>query len=225
MNFNDFLEIFSHPRINRYLLTVEGDKRKVQTLYRKNLKLSQEMFTIISCFEIALRNKIDRHYAHIYGEEWLSDAINMGGIFDTPQTQKTKKIIWGVKTKLGDNYTHSKLVAELDFGVWRNLFANPQFVAGGQNLLRIFPSKPKSSVSIQYNHTYFFNELAKINIIRNRIAHHEPICFYQNTINTQYVRQNYNLILQFFNWMNINASDLLYGLDHIQKVCDEIDNL
>lgn len=206
-------------------MAVGGDKRKVQTLYRKNLKLSQEMFTIISCFEIALRNKIDRHYTHIYGEEWLSDAINMGGIFDTSQTQKTKKIIWGIKTKLGNNYTHSKLVAELDFGVWRNLFANHQFVAGGQNLLRIFPSKPKSSVSMQYNHTYFFNELAKINIIRNRIAHHEPICFYQNTINTQYVRQNYNLILQFFNWMNINASDLLYGLDHIQKVCDEIDNL
>lgn len=39
-------------------MAVEGDKRKVQTLYRKNLKLSQEMFTIISCFEIALRNKL-----------------------------------------------------------------------------------------------------------------------------------------------------------------------
>lgn len=225
MNFDDFVEIFSYPRVNRYLLAVGGDKRKAQTLYRKNLKLSQEMFTIISCFEIALRNNIDKHYTTIYGVDWLSNSVNKGGIFDTLQTQKTKKIIWGVRSKLNNNYTHSKLIAELDFGVWRNLFANPQFVAGGQSLLKIFPSKPKSSTSIQYNHTYIFNELAKINIIRNRIAHHEPICFSQNTINTQYVRQNYNLILQFFNWMNINYSDLLYGLDHIQKVCDEIDNI
>lgn len=225
MNFDNFVEIFSYPRVNRYLLSVGGDKRKAQTLYRKNLKLSQEMFTIISCFEIALRNRIDNHYTAIYGNNWLYKSINKDGIFDTPQTQRTKKIIWGMKEKLGDNYTHPKLIAELDFGVWRNLFASPQFVAGGQNLLKIFPSKPKSSVSIQYNHTYIFNELAKINILRNRIAHHEPICFSANSISTQYVRENYNLILQFFNWMNINSSDLLYGLDHIQKVCDEIDDI
>lgn len=29
------------------------------TLYRLNLRLSQEMFTIVSCLEVALRNAID----------------------------------------------------------------------------------------------------------------------------------------------------------------------
>jgi len=119
------------------------------------------------------------------------------------------------------------LIAELDFGLWRYLFARPQFVAGGQNLLQIFPSKPRSSVSMQYNNTYIFNELTKINELRNRIAHHEPICFKNNTavIDTNYIRQIYNLILQLFTWMNINAAELLYGLDHIQNVCNEIDKL
>ena len=36
-----------------------GDTRRAMTLYRYNLKLSQEMFTLISCFEVALRNRID----------------------------------------------------------------------------------------------------------------------------------------------------------------------
>lgn len=227
MVFDDFKDVISEQRMNRYLFSVNNNTRNAQTLYRKNLKLSQEMFTIISCFEVALRNKINKHYTSLYGVEWLSDFIYEGGRFDTPSTKRTQNIIRFAKNKLGADYTHFKLIAELDFGLWRYLFARPQFVAGGQNLLQIFPSKPRSSVSMQYNNTYIFNELTKINELRNRIAHHEPICFKNNTavIDTNYIRQIYNLILQLFTWMNINAAELLYGLDHIQNVCNEIDKL
>ena len=83
MNFEDFKNIISEQRMNRYLLSVNGDTRRAQTLYRKNLKLSQEIFTIISCFEVALRNKIDVHYTYLYGSEWLSHFIERGGRFDT----------------------------------------------------------------------------------------------------------------------------------------------
>ena len=128
------------------------------------------MFTIISCFEVALRNKINKHYTSLYGVEWLSDFIYEGGRFDTPSTKRTQNIIRFAKNKLGADYTHFKLIAELDF---------------------------------------------------------EPICFKNNTavIDTNYIRQIYNLILQLFTWMNINAAELLYGLDHIQNVCNEIDKL
>ncbi len=43
--------------------------------------------------------------------------------------------------------------------------------------------------------------------------------------NTTYARQHYNLILQLFQWMQIDEAALLYGLDHINTVCNEIDNL
>lgn len=124
-------------------------------------------------------------------------------------------------------YTHNKLLASFDFGFWRYLFAQPQFFAGGQSLLKIFPSKPTSTPAIQYNHTYIFNQLKLINDLRNRIAHHEPICFQSGsaTISTVSTMQHYNLILQLFQWMNINESALLYGLDHISTICNEIDNL
>ena len=227
MRFEDFKNIMSEPRLNRYLLSVGGNTRKAMTLYRKNLRLSQEMFTVESCFEVALRNAIDKHYTDIYGAEWLKDFCLTGGRFDTQQTRNTKNIITNAKNKLNSNYTHPKLVAALDFGLWRYLFSQPQFRAGGQNLLQIFPSKPNSTPAIQYNHTYIFNELANINDLRNRIAHHEPICFLPNNpvINTNYVRQNYNLILQYFRWMNINEAELLYGLDHITEVFNEIDRI
>ena len=38
MNFEDFKNIISEQRMNRYLLSVNRDTRKAQTLYRKKSK-------------------------------------------------------------------------------------------------------------------------------------------------------------------------------------------
>ncbi|MCS6935728.1 MAG: hypothetical protein NZM35_11370 [Chitinophagales bacterium] len=40
--------------MSRYKTACGGNSKKAMTLYRKNLQLSQEIFTVISCFEIAL---------------------------------------------------------------------------------------------------------------------------------------------------------------------------
>lgn len=213
--------------MNRYLTACGGDTKKAMTLYRRNLQLSQELFTIISCFEVTLRNAIDRHCQASIGPDWLRDGAQPAGIFDTRNTHLTKVNILDALGKLGRHYAHNKLVAELGFGFWRYMFAPHQFAATGRTLLRIFPARPTSTAAIQYNHTFVFNELMKVNEIRNRIAHHEQICFTPNLAakDTRYVRQRYALILQLFQWMSIDERALLYGLDHIGNVCNEIDAL
>ena len=79
----------------------------------------------------------------------------------------------------------------------------------------------------QYNHSYIFNELDKINTMRNRIAHHEPICFYLQdpVINTTHVLNEYQKIQKLFLWMNVDSRALLYGLDHVQQICNKINEL
>jgi len=227
MRYVDFTNVMTTHRMSRYLTACGGDSRKAMTLYRKNLLLSQELFTIIGCFEIALRNVINEHYLITLGNDWLQRASLVGGIFNNQHCRLTNKAIDEAINKLGQNYGHSKLVAELGFGFWRYMFAPHQFAGARRTLLQIFPSKPVSTPAIQYNNSYIFNQLAEINKIRNRIAHHEPICFtsFQAVKNTQYVRQNYSLILQLFQWMNIDEQSLLYGLDHISSVCTGIDIL
>lgn len=227
MVYSEFERIITAPRLNRYLHACGNDTRKAMTLYRKNLKLSQEVFTVLSCFEVALRNRIDIHYTSIHGNHWLRDAASPGGFFNNAQNYKTRLTINDAISKLGLHYTHFKLVADLGFGFWRYMFVDRQYRAAGNTLLRIFPSRPASSPHINYNHTFVFNELAKINSLRNRIAHHEPICFQNGASvkDTNYIRQHYNLILRFFQWMQIDEAALLYGLDHINAVCSEIDNL
>lgn len=226
MKYSEFSSIMTNARMNRYLAACGGNTRKAMTLYRKNLQLTQELFTVISCFEIALRNSIDAIITLSLGSDWLRDAAANGGVFDTPGCRLTRENINDAIGKL-HGYSHYKLVAELGFGFWRFMFAQNQFNATGRVLLKVFPLKPSSTPAIQYNNKYIYNQLAQLNNIRNRMAHHEPICFLsgQPIKDTTYARQHYNLILQLFQWMQIDEAALLYGLDHINAVCSEIDSL
>lgn len=199
------------------------------TLYRLNINLSQEVFTLLSCFEVALRNAIDKQLSSQLGNDWLRDAVLPDGIFDIPSCRDSAKIIRKAYNRLNRNgeYSHHKLLAEMEFGVWKYMFANPQFRATGQVLLNIFPNKPRSSREIQYNQAYMFNELDGVNILRNRIAHHEPICFArrQPVISTSYILNAYQTLHRLFMWMGIDSHALLYGLDHVQQVCSKINKL
>ena len=229
MKFNDFQAIISAERLQRYLTACGGDTKKTMTLYRLNLNLSQEVFTLLSCFEVAIRNSIDAVLVANLGCDWLRDAVMPGGIFDIPDCRDSAKIIRKAYTRLQRNhsYTHSKLLAEMEFGVWNYMFANPQYRVTGIVLLSIFPNKPRSTAQCQYNNTYMFNELDGINILRNRIAHHEPICFAlrQPSIGTSYILNAYQQLHTLFLWMGIDSHSLLYGLDHVQQVCRKINQL
>lgn len=77
---------------------------------------------------------------------------------------------------------------------------------------------------MQYNNAYVYNELDGVNIIRNRIAHHEPICFMigKDCISTSYLLHQYQRIQTLFSWMNVDAHAMLYGLDHVLQVCGRV---
>lgn len=117
MEYSQFEHIMSAKRMKRYLEAMNNDTKKAMALYRYNLKLSQEMFTIVSCFEVALRNAIDRQLVPSLGTEWLKDSISSNGIFDIPRLEESRHIISKAYNRLVHNssYSHSKLIAELEF--------------------------------------------------------------------------------------------------------------
>ena len=229
MEYKEFERIMSKKRMERYLTACDGDTRKAMTLYRYNLHLTQDVFTVISCFEVALRNAIDARLVPILGEDWLRDSIKPGGIFMEPKLFKTREIIDRAYHKLLKNgtYSHSKLLAEMEFGIWKYMFSPLQYRLTGRSLLNIFPNKTRSSAEMQYNQSYVFNELDKVNTLRNRLAHHEPICFYLNEpeIDTGYIVTEYQKIQSLFAWMNIDSRAMLYGLDHVLTTCGKINML
>ena len=118
MNYTDFEDAISSERMSRYVTACNGDTRKAMTLYRYNLQVSQEMFTIVSCFEVTLRNRIDRHMQSQFGADWLKESVVNNGIFTLPILSKTRDIIFYAYRKLNrDNlYTHPKLLPKWNLG-------------------------------------------------------------------------------------------------------------
>lgn len=146
MNYSDLEHVISSKRMKRYLNSCGGNKRKAQMLYRLNLRLSQEMFTIICYYEVALRNAIDRIMSDSLGENWIRDSIMPGGIFDNPLFSGTTRIINKAYNELmtSGKYSSSKLLSAMEFGVWKYMFSTTQYRATGKRLLQAFPNKPKS---------------------------------------------------------------------------------
>lgn len=229
MNFTDFQNIVSPERLQRYLEACDGDHVKTLDLYCANVRVSLEMFAIVGAFEIALRNAIDKVMTSNYGQDWLRDAIQPGGFFDVPQCRDHAQIIRSAYNKLVNKniYTHSHLLAKMEFGIWKYMFSSPQYRASGRILLRIFPNKPTSTRQTQYNNTTIFNELDHVNSLRNRLAHHEPICFPTGKaeITTDYIQWIYAKIEMLFNWMGIDATDYLADLSKLTLTKEQINKL
>lgn len=227
--YSEFEQVFSPERMRKYRVACNDDTRKAMTLYRYNLRMSQEMFAVISCFEVALRNRIDLLMKARWGNDWLRDFILPGGVFcNDRRVEKTRKIIEKAYNGLVQNgtYSHAKLLSEMEFGVWKYMFSNVQYQLSGQILLKSFPNKPTSSKQHRYDNSYIFVELDYINNLRNRIAHHEPICFSgQIQKDTAYVRNRHCRMMTLFDWMGLDGKSILYGLDHCEKVWKLIDNL
>lgn len=195
-------------------------------LYRANIRISQAFLATLSIFEIVLRNKIDQHYKQKFPvgndtHEWLLSSILPGGFLTQPGCQRTWSKISEAYKSLGATYSHDKLLAELTFGTWKFMFAGKQFQAGGSTLLNIFPNLPK-----RHNQGNIYSKLNQINSIRNRVAHHEPICFgVGNTIGTVYARSHFQDIADVLNWMGIDHKELFWGIDDVIKMADIIDQI
>ena len=235
MDYEQFEALLSRPRLQRYLDAVQ-DKEKALLLYAYNIQLSQQLFAVISMFEVILRNKINQCIQkHSNINNWLHQAVQKGGMFDTQSCKSSKDCIDEAISKLTkrneDSRLHDKLLAELNFGFWRYMFYAPQYNASGKILLAIFPQRPKSTREQHYNQKWFAIKLEKINKLRNRIAHHENICLHKTgaktAISTQRTEEVYQIVLDLLNYMDIDDKALFKYLDNkdIFEICNHINAL
>lgn len=222
MLYSDFERLMSNPRMVKYCTACGNDSRKAMTLYRSNIRLSNEIFAILGLFEVALRNAVDTHYKRTKGNNWLWDAAQpASGFLHAVGCERSLENVEKVIADLAANYTPDEAVAQLTFGFWTYKFASKEFAAAGSTLLKILPGRPFGT-----NHTKVFKELASINRIRNRIAHHEPICFGTPiSISTVYAAQKYYQIVEILRWLGVDVKHFLYGIDGFRQQKEGIDML
>ncbi len=222
MRYQDYERALSAARLNKYLIASEGDKNKALILYRHNVKLCQKFYGILNVFEIVLRNAINSHYINQLGDpNWIKNQLGPEGILENhPHKQNIQKTIADLN-RVG-KYTNDRVVSSVTFGFWTHLFTKNPFLRGGQSLLQIFPNRTKG-----LGQRAIHNELHTIKNFRNKIAHHEAICFDTNGLkNAAPAKTNYNLILKYINFLGYSENHLFYGLDiQPDKVLDSIDQM
>ena len=223
-----FEQLLSQPRLGRYQIATQGNKAKAVRLYKYNLRLSQSLFGAVAMLEIALRNAIDQHYQQqLHQSDWLRDSVQPSGLFYHPtlknhsgrfeQAEKVKTTI----NSLRKNYSHDKVVAGLSFGFWRYMFSGIQFNVFGNTLLQIFTNRPKG-----INQKKIYQKLTEINNLRNRIAHHEPICFdANNSPSIQYAQKHYQDILDLLDWLGYPPIQVMGSLESPQKDLEKIQKI
>lgn len=213
----------SQPRFARYLYACHNNKDKALELYRGNIELSRQMYGVLGIFEIILRNSIDRHFLLLKGDEWLAQTVSDGGYFDSsPGCEDSFHYVQEAIYKLNKEYTHDRLIAKMSFGFWVYQFARHEYAAAGNTLINIFVNRPFGTPQKQIYHS-----LLKINDIRNRIAHHEPICFdkEKNCISTEMVRKRYALVLELLTWLGCNSYQILYEIDRVLDAIRSIETI
>lgn len=222
MKYSEYEKAFSGARLNKYLNACRGNKASALTLYRHNIKLCQKCYGILNVFEIVLRNAINEHYKAFFADpDWIRHQIVPGGMLENhPQRKAVENTI--SELDMAGKYTNDRVVSSVSFGFWTHLFSRRPFILGGQSILQIFPDKSKG-----IGQRAIYNELQTVKAFRNRIAHHEAICFDDTgTKSTVSVRANCALVIKYTQFLGYPETRLYYGLDALPyKIMQKIDAL
>lgn len=154
----------SKDRLVKYLESANHDIDSAFSLYEHNTRVSESFYTPIQGLEILLRNKIHQSLSKDFGEKWiLSNSIKLEYFHQesvSKANQKSKILL-----------TIPKLIAEMNLGFWTALFGRKYEELWRQNLRYVFKNSPAPLLRKD-----ILNKLNSIRELRNRIAHHEPIC-------------------------------------------------
>ena len=222
MKYEDYEKALSKPRLEKYKIACNGDKNKALILYRYNIKLCQRLYGVLSVFEIVLRNSINEHFIiQLSDNNWIETQATTGFLHSS-QSEIFREI-----DKLVSNgkYTHDKLMSSLSLGTWTFMFSKSCYKKSGKTLLKIFPQK-----TLGMNQSDIYRELDRIRLFRNRIAHHEPLCFdHSGNIYVDYIQYIYDLIIKYIQFMDYKIAEILFGVEApvatITKIKELADNL
>ena len=219
MDFTTSQKLYSVPRMRKYLNACAGNKGKTMQLYRYNLRLCQRFYGALNLFEVMLRNAIDEHYAGYYSDpDRIVNQADTGKLleYNKDEIRQTEA---GYRRR--GIYNNDKMVASLTMGFWTKLFSKKRYKRGGKTLLQIFPNKKKGKTQAD-----IYKDLTHIREFRNRIAHHEPICFDGNgNISTSFARRHYLLICEYIGYMGQQPDDVISWAEKPDKYLDAIDNM
>jgi len=152
----------TRARLSWYLAHADNDLDSALTLYERNTKLSEAVYTTLQGLEICFRNTVNTQLIMTYGPDWIANET-------TPLRVGTRNLIRDCQKRSGKSSVDG-LVAELKFSFWVSLLA-PQYDG---TLWRTSLHKGFRAASTK-RRDVVHGRMNALRRFRNRVAHHEPI--------------------------------------------------
>ncbi|HKU32035.1 MAG TPA: hypothetical protein VJQ60_16240 [Arthrobacter sp.] len=163
----------SVPRMSTYLRAVSGDPKRALDLYGWNARASAAMMLPAHFAEVTVRNAVSDALTTLYGPDWPWNPAFERSLPSTARGHGYSPRGNLVATR-NNEATTGKVIAELKFVFWQKMFTsrhdqriwNSAILALFPHAIRIAPAALRGRI---------YNDLDAIRLLRNRIAHHEPI--------------------------------------------------
>lgn len=136
-------------------------------LYAWNARASVALMIPLSIAEVVIRNAVHDALQSVFGERW---PWHSGFVRSLPE--RSRVILLAAREGQASS---GKVVAELSFGFWQRMFTG-RFDGDlwNKQLNRVMPNM-NLALSIQQRRGIIHNRLEYLRLLRNRIAHHEPL--------------------------------------------------
>ncbi|MGA9314469.1 MAG: hypothetical protein WBV77_07560 [Solirubrobacteraceae bacterium] len=189
----------SADRLAAYDTAVGGNGARAVDLYGWNAAVSAALFEDFSVLEVVLRNACHRELriwnaAQGNSSPWYHHPVlTPGGMQDIGRARQ--RVAQG-----GKPGTEGRVISELMFGFWRLLHSKIYEATLWTPCLRhAYPLQRPNDRSAVYH------RLDRLNTVRNRVAHHEPI--HGSTIGKTGldIAGIHNVLLEILGWIDIDV--------------------
>lgn len=177
--------IISAPRFATYLQATDNNREKALELYLWNLNISSALLVPLQICEIAVRNGIAEAIEKVHGANWpWSSGFHRS--LPRPKRPTDYNPALDLQRISKQQPTTGKVIAELKFAFWEALFTAGQDTRlWTPHFHTSFPGAP-AAISIPQVRAQAYSNLKAIRLLRNRIAHHEPV--FTRDISAEYQR-------------------------------------
>lgn len=193
----------SLERFARYVAWAGGDRQTALELYTLNTQVSEALYIALHTLEVSLRNRIHTVMSAMHGEYWCQAP----GVLLVPhQSAQVADAIADLHAE-GKDPLPGRVVAALSFSFWTAMFS-PAYEDAWRSGLHAIAAKPDGS---RLARKAFSRPLTQVRVLRNRVAHHEPILHWN-------LRCHHSALRELTGWLSPPAAAWSEPLDRFNAI-------
>ena len=214
--FSNLPNFISQSRLEPYLNARSGDLKQALRLYTWNIEASASLWGELHVLEISLRNTIHDRMIQQFGKaEWWTDK-------KVKLTYPQKIMLKTAVKNANENATRKKRTTVPEDVVANSFFAFWTAFLGPAGLLQFEtlywqPFLKYAFPNFTGSRKDLFNDFDHVRLLRNRIAHHEPICM-------RFLIGDHNRILRIAGYINNDIAQYIKSHSRIIESLERRDS-